>query len=412
MIRALVVSRHPYPTQTTLRRNVAELLARGIRVDVVCLTPRLSWGAAPGGQPRLRVYGLPFKQRRTHPIWYPVHYASFFAWAFLVVSMLAVRSRYDVVEVENTPDFLVFTTLLPRLRRMRVVLFSMELMPELTAARLRASPRALPVRVATWLERAAFAWADHVITVSDPCRRIMLSRGLAAGKVTVIPNSHGMAGVPPARPADPPYLVIQTTLIERYGVHVAIRALAELRERPDLGLVILGQGEDEPRLIELARASGLRDRVRFSHRYLAWGDMMEQVRQATLGIVPILNDGYGDLVLPNKILELAQVGIPIVCSRLPAIEEHFPPDTLAYFEPGDSRGLATQVRRLLADPAAARDQAARAKEAMRSLSWDTVAGRYLAALGLDGAHPLPDPPPQAGEGESPVLRRADRARAL
>ena len=127
--------------------------------------------------------------------------------------------------------------------------------------------------------------------------------------------------------------------------------------------------------------------------------MMETVRQATLGIVPILNDGYGDLVLPNKVLELAALGIPIVCSRLPAIEEHFRPDALAYFEPGDAGGLAAQLQRLLADPIAARQQAARAQAAMRTLSWDTVAGRYVEALGLDGTTPA-------------VARRTDRARAV
>jgi glycosyltransferase involved in cell wall biosynthesis len=388
--RALVVSRHPYPMQTTLRRNVAELLAQGIGVDVVCLSPRLAWGATVAGSPGLRVYGVPFKQRRSHPLRYALNYAGFFIWAVLVVSVLAARSRYEVVEVENTPDFLIFTTVVPRLRHQRIVLFSMELMPELTAARLGASRRDWPVRVATWLEGAAFAWADHVITVSDPCRRILLGRGLPPDKVTVIPNSHRTADLPPARPADPPFLVIQTTLIERYGVHVAIRALAALQaDFPNLTLVILGQGEAESRLIDLTRDLGLSDKVAFSHGYLPWPDMIAQVSRATLGLVPILADGYGELVLPNKVLEFAALGIPAVCSRLPAIEAHFPPDALAYFEPGDAAGLAAQVRRLLTNQEEARSQARRAQGVMRDLAWESVSPRYLKALGVPQGAPAP-----------------------
>jgi len=381
--RVLVVSRHPYPMATTLRRNLTQLVSWGLAVDVVCLTTGLRWAAPIADQPGLRLYGIPIKTRRTHAFWYPLHYAMFFLWALVVVSLLSLLRRYDVIEVDNTPDFLVFTTVLARLRGTRIVLFALELMPELTAARLRLDSQALPVRLATLLERAATTWVDHVIAVSELCRRILIGRGLPSDKVTVVPNSHPVADLGPSRPLEPPFLVIQTTLIERYGVHVAIEALAALRsEWPELTLRILGQGESEPMLVELTKRLGLQDRVRFSHGYLPWRPMMDQVRQATLGIVPMLADGYGDLCLPNKVLEFVALGIPVVCSRLPAIQEHFTEDCLAYFDPGDAAGLAAQVARLLADPSAARRQASLAKVAMGDLAWESVSRRYHDALGL------------------------------
>jgi hypothetical protein len=222
-----------------------------------------------------------------------------------------------------------------------------------------------------------------VITVSERCRRIMAERGLDAEKITVVPNSHPVAGLPPASPASPPFLVVQTTLIERYGVHVAIRALAELRDEfPELTLQVLGEGGALASLVSLADRLGLSERVVFSGTYLAWPEMIDRVRQATIGVVPILADGYGNLVLPNKVLEFAGLGVPAVCSRLPSIEEHFPADSLAYFEPGDPAGLAAQIRRLLRNPEAARQQALRAREAMADLAWTSASRHYLRALGL------------------------------
>jgi len=401
--RVLVVSRHPYPIGTTLRRNVTQLVAWGLNVDVVCLTSGFRWASLVADQPGLRLYGIPIKARRTHAFWYALHYLTFFLWALVVVSLLGLLRRYDVIEVENTPDFLVFTTVLARIRRPRIVLFSMELMPELTAARLRLDPQALPVRLATSLERAAIAWVDHVITVSEPCRRILVGRGLPSDKVTVVPNSHPVAGLGSARPTQPPFLIIQTTLIERYGVHIAIHALARLAsEWPGLTLRILGQGESEPLLVELTSRLGLQDRVHFSHGFLPWRPMIDQVRQATLGLVPMLADGYGDLCLPNKVLEFAALGIPVVCSRLPAIEEHFPENCLAYFEPGDADGLAAQVQRLLADPSAARRQAGLARAAMEGLAWESVSSRYRDALGLSLAK-------RADVSRGATLRLSDRA---
>jgi glycosyltransferase involved in cell wall biosynthesis len=72
----------------------------------------------------------------------------------------------------------------------------------------------------------------------------------------------------------------------------------------------------------------------------------------------------------------------MVCSRLPSIEEHFPLDAIAYFEPGDAAGLAAQVARLLEDPATAREQARHARAAMAELAWESAAPRYLDVLGI------------------------------
>jgi glycosyltransferase involved in cell wall biosynthesis len=408
--RVMMVSQHKYDGHPTLSRNLAELLTQGVAIDLICISPRFWYGRRHPERPGLRVYGLPITLRRSPAFWYLLQYIAFFVWALVVVSGLALRHRYDVVQVDTTPDFLAFSALAPRLRRMRVVLFSMELMPELTAARLKLGPRALVVRVTTCVERAATSWSDHVITVSDRCRRIMAERGLDAGKITVVPNSHPVAGVPQACPASPPFLVVQTSLIERYGVHVAIRALAELRDEwPELTMQVLGEGGALVSLVNLADQLGISDRVAFSGRYLPWEEMMDRVRQATVGIVPILADGYGDLLLPNKVLELASLGVPAVCSRLPSIEEHFPPDSLAYFEPGDAAGLAAQLRHLLGDPQAGRQQAARAREAIAELEWASASRSYLRALGItaDGepaiaVHPASSSLSSRGSTEAPA----------
>jgi glycosyltransferase involved in cell wall biosynthesis len=363
----------------TLHRNVAELLSRGVSVDLVCLT----WGR-PSPPAGVRVYPIRIKPRRSHALWYPLHYLVFFGWALLAVSALTLRRRYDAVQVDTLPDFLVFATVVPRLRGMRIVLYVMELMPELTMARLRVDKRALLVRLATRLERAATSWATRVIAVSNTVSRIVVGRGLDAAKVTVVANSHPV-GEFPAReqPAQPPFLVLQTTLIERYGVAVAIQALALLHEEwPDLTLHVIGDGEERPNLLRLAQGLGLSTHVIMSAGFLPWRETMERVRRATLGIVPILADGYGELVLSNKILEFAALEVPAVCSRLRGFEEHFPDDAVAYFMPGDAAGLAAKARRLLRNPEEARQQAQRARLAVADLAWESASGAYLEALGV------------------------------
>src|SRR5207245_7948733 len=68
----------------------------------------------------------------------------------------------------------------------------------------------------------------------------------------------------------PRFIVTHCSLVERYGVQVAIRALDLLRDdRPDLELRVLGDGEYKNSLVELARQIGrasCRERVEIQVR--------------------------------------------------------------------------------------------------------------------------------------------------
>lgn len=383
--RVLIVSEHPYPGHATLRRNVHELLDAGIGVDVVCLanTRPYKGSAEHGG--RLRVHQMPMQHRRSGALRYVWEYVGFFLWSLPIVVTLTLRNRYDAVLVDNLPDFLVFVAFIARWRRARVVLEMFELTPELTAARLSLGQGHVMLRWARWIEKMATSWADHVIAVSQQCKDILVQRGVDARKVSVLPNTPAVAILSPGsvqtEPVEP-FLVTHASLVQRYGVQVAICALAVLQHQwPDLTLRVLGEGEYKEALIELARELGLEARVVF-RGFLPWAQAMREISAASVGIVAIIADGYGELLLPTKLLEYVEHDVPVVCARLPTIAQNFPADSLAYFEPGDPAGLAAQVDRLLRDRSEAMAQAGRARLAMQTFSWDALAPQYLAALGL------------------------------
>jgi len=261
-----------------------------------------------------------------------------------------------------------------------------ELMPEMVAARFPSRIGRALVTVARLIESAATRWADHVIVVSQPCLDVLLRRGVRPDRVSVVLNTTPWHAARPARaprPTGAPTLITHTTLVERYGVHVAIKAVALLCSSwPDLTLRVVGDGEQMPALVRLAGDLGLGDRVVFTG-ILPWSATLAEVSRARIGIAAIIPDGYGQLLLPTKLLEYAWLGVPAVCSRLPAVEAYFPPEAVAYATPGDPEDLATQVERLLRQPAAAQEQAERASAIARDLAWERIRHRYLGALGLE-----------------------------
>jgi glycosyltransferase involved in cell wall biosynthesis len=225
---------------------------------------------------------------------------------------------------------------------------------------------------------------------------ILVSRGVDAGRISVLPNTPPIATTAAHAPNGeprPPFIVTHCSLVERYGVQVAIQALDLLRDDwPDLELRVLGDGEYKNTLVDLARQLGVGDRVRF-RGFLPWAEAMQEIRMAAVGIVAIIADGYGELLFPTKLLEYVEHDVPVASARLPTIADHFPADTLAYFEPGDAAGLARQVDRLLRDRGQAEAQARRAKVAMRNFRWDALAPRYMAALGFQAAPVAAAPTP-------------------
>jgi glycosyltransferase involved in cell wall biosynthesis len=372
-------------------RDVFELLGRGFEVDVVCSAGR---PGTPDQHHRreegLRVYCVPLRHRRRPIVRYPLEYLGFFLAALAVASWLGLRRRYATVQVDNLPDLLVFAAVVPRLRGARLVFNLFELMPEMAGARFSGWAGRALVRICLCVERAATSWADHLIVVNRPCFDVLRARGVPAHRMSVVLNTTTQTEALAATrlvPGGPPVLVTHTTLVERYGVHVAVAAMAHLSPAwPGLTLHVVGGGEQMGALVRLVNERGLADRVIFTGN-LSWTDALEEVRRATLGIVAVVPDGYGQLLLPTKLLEYARLGVPAVCSRLPGIEAYFPSDAVTYFRPGDQLDLAEKIALVLLDPELARHQARRAQETARGLAWDHVRHDYLRALGVPDTCP-------------------------
>jgi glycosyltransferase involved in cell wall biosynthesis len=388
--RVLVVSGYPFPDHVILR-NVRSLLAAGAEVDVLCPWISNLVGLGKEGLPGLRVYRLPVHHRRSHPLWYVFEYCSILLLALPLVSVLGALRRYRSVDVYNQPDLAVFTALVPKLRGARVVLNMLEMNPELTATRLRLRAGHPLVRLAVLCEQAAVRWADGVITVSDTWRRILVGRGADPERVAVVPNTQ----YPPEQKAahttaGSPVLVAHGVQIERYGLQLVMRALPRLLERwPDLRFELIGDGEYQSQLRRLASELGVAGQVDFQGFIPEWQQAIDRVSRATIGLVPILDDGYGSLILPTRLIDYAALGIPAVCSRLAAMEEYFPPGCVSYFTPGDVDELAERIEELLDQPERGRRQAERAAGALKAISWESISDGYVDALGLGGIRGLP-----------------------
>lgn len=223
-----------------------------------------------------------------------------------------------------------------------------------------ATEHGLRYRLTRALETYALRHASAVTTICEGLRRDIVERGIAADKVTVIPNAvdidkFAVGGV--ADLALKHKLGLQDKRLIGFigsfyayeGLEVLLRALpAMLLRQPDLRVLLVGGGSEGAHLRQLAKQLGIEDKVVFTGRV-----PHEQVQQyydlLDVLVYPRLSMRLTELVTPLKPLEAMAQGRVLAASdvggHLELIEHG---KTGVLFKAGDAQSLADNVGDLLA----------------------------------------------------------------
>jgi glycosyltransferase involved in cell wall biosynthesis len=321
-------------------------------------------------------------------------YGVFFLWAFAQASRLHIRRKYDVVQVNTLPDALVFAAAIPKLLGVRVILDMHELMPELYASKF--GEKRFAGRLMALIERMSTSFADRVVTVSKPTWQVLVDRGIPSSKLEIVMNSADeRIFFSRDRPGetDPSNsnnsklkLISHGVLVERSGYRTIVRAVAEIRKiRPEVQLLIVGEGEEEAPLRELIREHRLETHVTLLG-FKPLDEIARLVDAADIGVTANTKDVFTELIVPTKLMEYVALGVPAVVSRLPAVEEYFDETMVNFFEPGDPHDLASVVLSVANDLAAAREVARRTRDRFLSeYGWTTMKRRYVQLVAEQAA---------------------------
>jgi glycosyltransferase involved in cell wall biosynthesis len=379
-----VIRQFYFPCDTRVRREVHALASAGHEVDVICMRRP--------GQPlyersgSVAVYRVPLEHKRGGPLRYLFEYVSFPLAASLCAGALAVRRRWDVVQVNTLPDWLVFAAIVPRLLGARVLLDLHECMPEFFATKF-ASPSHPAVRLLARLEQASIRFADLAITCTEQMRAAFIARGAQGEKIEVILNSADEEIFDPQRHpptgSGPDRFVVLShgSIEERYGLDTAIRAVARLAgEIPGLRLDIFGEGAYADELQELAEQLGIEDRVFFSDGLVPLDELLRAIATADAGLVAMKRDSFRDLTHTNKMFDFIAMRRPVIVSRTASVEAYFDESCFQLFDSGDDRDLATAIRELHANAGLGERLVRRAAEVNEPYRWPRQRELYLRVV--------------------------------
>lgn len=347
----------PYPADPRPRRAADALVKQGMSVEVLC--------EAEGKGPKRETNGnlditrIPIRHIRGGALSYAYQYSSFILITAWILAWRMLRRRYDLVYIHNMPDILVISGMIPKLFGAKVILDQHDPMPELMRTIFNKEDNSLAVRVIRRLEKWSIARADLVITVNDACKRIFSARSCKIEKIGVVMNSPDELMFPfraatsylPRAKGKPFVMMYHGSLVERNGLELAVDALQKIRDRvPEAELRVYGRSTPYlEQVMSKVHQLGLDERVHYlGPRKLE--QLAGEIQNSDVGIVPNQRNTFTDINTPTRIFEYLAMGKPVIAPATLGVQDYFGPESLVFFEAGDSDDLAKKMELVASHP--------------------------------------------------------------
>lgn len=301
---------------------------RGFEVEVVTGFPNYPGGRVYDGY-RLR----PIRRERVEGVavtrlaLYPSHdrnrlgrvlnYVSFFLSATLY--LLFVARRAQVIYAYHPPLTVGLAAAAARLfRGVPVVVDVQDMWPDtLRATGMIGNEAVLSLigRVCGWMWR----WADHIVVLSPGFRRLLVERGVAEDKITVIPNWADEAAVsaggppPPAAAAEPGRfrVLFAGNMGAAQGLDAVLDAAALLQTaHSGVEVCLLGSGVETDRLKARVATEGIGN-VRFLPR-VPKAEAGAWLAAADVLLVHLRDNPLFAITIPSKTQDYMAAGRPIL----------------------------------------------------------------------------------------------------
>ncbi len=381
--RVCLIRQSIYPLDLLARREAETLCQAGLETHVICLEKleKDSGGRRKEIINGVHVHRLPVRRKKTNALRYVFEYFSFAFLASLLVTVLHIRHRFAVIQVNTMPDFLVFATILPKLLGAKVVSMMYEPTPELWEELYKSRPP----RVLKLVEQAALAYVDTAFTVTQQLKDAYVARGANPEKIKVVLNAPeaSFLQLDGERATELSVrkgfvLICHGTIEARYGLDTLLQAVKLIEPQiPNLRVRILGKGTYVDELLAKRKALSLQNRVDYLG-YVPLAQLVQELWASDVGIVAQKSSPYANLVHTGKMYDYIAMGKPVLASRLKAVEAYFDQDAIRYFEAGDSQSLAEGILDLYNHPAKRESLARNAQRLYAEYRWQNQKNIYLS----------------------------------
>jgi glycosyltransferase involved in cell wall biosynthesis len=298
---------------------------------------------------------------------------------------LALKEKYSMVHVHNMPDYLVFSAVFLKLKRIPVILDIHDLTVELFKEKWSDKKFRIFKHILKFTEKVSCNFADHILTVTKECVDILMKRGIKSDKISLIMNSadenlFSFSDSRFSRDKDSTFkFLYHGTIAKRFGLHYFISAMPQiLKFIPNAEFHIYGGSENEysDELRLLISGSGLQKSVNFKES-IPYAEVNEMIKDYDMGVITYEQTEYMNLAMPTKAGEYAITGLPFIISDMTSVRTIFREKSVCYVKPDDIESIVECIIKLQRDSELRAEMARSAYEDMLKISWNVMQKRYL-----------------------------------
>lgn len=278
-----------------------------------------------------------------------VDYLSFYV---LAVGRAMHLPPMDVCVSLTTPPFIALVGgLLQQRRRTKLVLWTMDLYPEIAVAFGAIARDGLPHRILRRIARRVYGAADGVISLGETMSDLLVKAGVPPERITTVHNWVPGETVEYHEPLanDVVTLLYSGNLGLGHELETAVRALASLSDRSKLRVRFVGYGKLRARLQAMVRDVNLTC-VEFAPP-CSLGALSASLATGEIHLVS-QRPGTRGLLVPSKIYGILAAGRAVLYigpddTEVAGIVRHA--EVGRVVPPGDVEAAAMAIRELLAD---------------------------------------------------------------
>ena len=291
----------------------------------------------------------------------------------LVFLLLLKRIQPNVVVTYSIPTSGWQVTLLCNLRKIPVIVRSIDVSHELRPSRLKI--------LVKWSESLVYSRADFVSTHNEPLRQYVISLGASETSSSVIHPGVDFRRFQPTPPRvelrdslgiqeSDKVLLFMGTLFRFSGVTELLYELKSAFSRDQsLKFLILGDGEDADRIATTVAQEALRQQVVMTGK-IDYDSLGDYLRLAHVALLPFKPDTVTHFALPGKVLQYLAAGLPTVATPLRGLCSLVPHDYGIVYAP-TTKLLAEEAVKLASDRNRQQEIAQRGLELMLELcDWE------------------------------------------
>ncbi len=218
-----------------------------------------------------------------------------------------------------------------------------------------------------------------MMAVSPSTQHELTSRGFRATDISIVPNCTDHERYHPtgiSRSSKP--LIGYMGRLKRYkSVDHLLEAFASLRRKntPDLELLIIGDGDDKPRLENIAKQLGVSNAVRFTG-FVGEEEKVRLLQEVWFVVNTSSKEGWG-----LTVIEANACGTTVLASDVPGLRDAVKNDeTGLLYEYGNIKQLEEKILLLLRDGALRQRLESSAMTWAKTFDWNIVAKKTIELL--------------------------------